>query len=71
MNGGEGRTRARWLGIAPKPPLLSLLFILTGPGRGLHVCDVMVACVWCVNCVWGLCKGWVTPCHISHVPRVL
>lgn len=43
--------RARWLGIAHKLPLLLFLFILAGPGCGLHVCDVVVACVWHVNCV--------------------
>lgn len=35
--------------------LLPSFFVLTGPGCGLHVCGVVVACVWHVNCVWGLC----------------
>ena len=53
--------RARWLGVAHKPPSLPFPSVLTGPGCGLHACDVVVACVWLANRVWGLWKGWLRP----------
>lgn len=60
--------RARWLGIAHQPPLLPFLFVLAGPGCGLLVCDVVLACMWHVNCVgsvFGLGEVTATyPCPV-------